>query len=449
MKIGKKGLFVLMILVMALTACAPKAVETEQAAEPVEADPEPTEAKVEAETEDPVVETETITVIFPKHEAEWADVYEPRIKQFEEETGIKVALIQSDWDSVADQIIPEMATGGSAYDVVEFDNGWVNEWCGAGWTTPLNDYMSDDFTDGMIPGLVDLFTCPDGTLHGVVWNNDTRFFYYNEAKLSEAGFEAPPTTWEEFVEQSQSAVAAGVVEYGMDPYWNQEWSLMNEFHFWTYAFGGEVVDKEGCFLFNTDPNTLAGLEFAIESLNNGVSNPAGMTYDQANAQNLFLTGNSLFFPQGISGLKPLADDETISSVAGEIEIGLVPAGGKSLTLPEAFAIPATSEHKEAAWKFIEYMTSVESNVVIAKEIGLLPIWTDLYTDADLTAQYPHWAGFYAQLDNVRGLSTLTWYGDFVDIGQTEFHKALAGVQTAQEALDNMASGLAEFECVPQ
>lgn len=447
MKIGKKGLFVLMILVMALTACAPKAVETEQAAEPVEADPEPTEA--EAETEDPVVETETITVIFPKHEAEWADVYEPRIKQFEEETGIKVALIQSDWDSVADQIIPEMATGGSAYDVVEFDNGWVNEWCGAGWTTPLNDYMSDDFTDGMIPGLVDLFTCPDGTLHGVVWNNDTRFFYYNEAKLSEAGFEAPPTTWEEFVEQSQSAVAAGVVEYGMDPYWNQEWSLMNEFHFWTYAFGGEVVDKEGCFLFNTDPNTLAGLEFAIESLNNGVSNPAGMTYDQANAQNLFLTGNSLFFPQGISGLKPLADDETISSVAGEIEIGLVPAGGKSLTLPEAFAIPATSEHKEAAWKFIEYMTSVESNVVIAKEIGLLPIWTDLYTDADLTAQYPHWAGFYAQLDNVRGLSTLTWYGDFVDIGQTEFHKALAGVQTAQEALDNMASGLAEFECVPQ
>ncbi len=442
MKTIKYYLFTLLILALLLSACAPQATETSQ---PVA----PTEAEIDqpvAETEAP--EAETITVIFPKHEAEWADVYEPRIKQFEAETGIKVVLIQSDWDSVADKIIPEMASGGSAYDVVEFDNGWVNEWCGAGWTTPLNDYMPEGYTDGMIPGLVDLFTCPDGTLHGVVWNNDTRFFYYNAAKLSEAGFEAPPATWDELVTQSQAAVDAGVVEYGMDPYWNQEWSLMNEFHFWTYVFGGEVADKQGCFLFNEDPNTLAGLEFAINLLNNGIANPAGLTYDQATAQNLFLSGNSLFFPQGISGLMALANDESASSVAGEIKIGLVPSGGKSLTLPEAFAIPANSQHKEAAWKFIEYMTSIESNVVIAKQIGLLPIWVDLYTDPELTALYPHWAGFYAQLDNVRGLSTLTWYGDFVDIGQAEIHKALAGEQTAQQALDNMAAGLSEFKCVP-
>ena len=434
-------LFVLMALVLAACGGGAETAVSEDAPVVEEAPAAEEDAAVPAETE-------TITVIFPKHEAEWADVYEPRIKQFEAETGIKVELIQSDWDSVADRIIPEMATNGSAYDVVEFDNGWVNQWCGAGWTAPLDDYMPDGFTDGMITGLVDLFSCPDGTLHGVVWNNDTRFFYYNAAKLSEAGFETAPKTWDEYVEQSQAAVAAGVVEYGMDPYWNQEWSLMNEFHFWAYAFGGEVVDQEGCFLFNKDPNTLAGLNFMIDTLNNGVSNPAGLTYDQAAAQNLFLSGNSLFYPQGISGLLPFANDETVSSVTGEIEVGLVPSGGMALTLPEAFAIPANSEHKEAAWKFIEYMTSVESNVVIAKEIGLLPIWVDLYADPELTEKYPYWAEFYTQLDNVRGLSTLTWYGDFVDIGQTEVHKALAGKQSAQEALDNMATGLAEFECIP-
>lgn len=64
-----------------------------------------------------------------------------------------------------------MATGDSAYDVVEFDNGWVAEWCGAGWVTPLNDFMPEGFTKGMIPGLVDLFSCPDGKLYGVVWND--------------------------------------------------------------------------------------------------------------------------------------------------------------------------------------------------------------------------------------------------------------------------------------
>jgi multiple sugar transport system substrate-binding protein len=403
---------------------------------------------IAASTHMALARQESITVIFPKHEADLTGAFEARIRAFEEESGIQVELIQSDWDSVADRVIPELATGGSAYDVVEFDNGWVAQWCGAGWTTPLTDFMPDGYTDGMIPGLVDLFTCPDGTVHGIVWNNDTRFFFYNAAKLAEAGFEAPPATWDELVEQSLAAQEAGVVEYGMAPFWNQEWSLGNEFHFWTYAFGGEIVDAEGCFLFNTDPNTLAGLEFMIETLQSGVSDPAGLTYDQAASQDVFLSGRTLFMPQGIAGLMAYANDPSLSNVVDQVEVGLVPGDGLSLTLPEAYAIPAESEHKEAAWQFIAFMTSAETNKFLAQEIGLLPIWVDLYTDPELTELYPFWADFSAQLDAVRGLSTLTWYGDLVDVATSEVHKALAGEQSAQQALDEIAQGLEEFECVP-
>jgi multiple sugar transport system substrate-binding protein len=391
---------------------------------------------------------ESITVIFPKHEADLVGAFESRIREFESQTGIKVELIQSDWDSVADRVIPELATGGSAYDVVEFDNGWVAEWCGANWVASLDEYMPEGYTDGMIPGLVDLFTCSDGTVRGIVWNNDTRFFFYNAAKLAQAGFDAPPATWDELVSQSLAAKEAGVVDYGLAPFWNQEWSLGNEFHFWTYAFGGEIVDDNGCFLFNKDPNTLAGLQFMIDALKSGVANPAGLTYDQAASQDVFLSGKSLFMPQGIAGLMAYASDPSLSSVAGEVKVGLVPSEGLSLTLPEAYAIPVNSKHKEAAWQFIDFMTSRDTNKLLAKEIGLLPIWVDLYTDPELTQLYPFWADFSAQLGAVRGLSTLTWYGDFVDIGTAEVHKALAGEQSAQEALDAMAKGLAEFECVP-
>jgi len=394
---------------------------------------------------------ETITVIFPQHEADQSGAFEKRIGEFEAESGISVTLIQSDWDSIADRVVPELATEGNAYDVVEFDNGWVAQWCGAGWVTPLDDFMPEGYTEGMIPGLVDLFSCPDGTLAGVVWNNDTRFFFYNAAKLAEAGFDAPPATLDELVEQSLAAQEAGVIEYGMAPFWEQKWALGNEFHFWTYAFGGEIVDADGCFLFNKDPNTLAALQFMIDSLDNGVSNPAGLTYSQAASQDIFLKGSSLFAPQSIAGLMAYANDPEISSVVDEVAVGLVPGAeaGQSatLTLPEAFAIPANSEHKEAAWKFIEYMTSTDSNKQLAKEIGLLPIWADLYTDPELTELYPFWADFSAQLDTARGLSTLTWYGDFVDVSTAEVHKALTGGQSAQEALDATAAGLAEFECV--
>jgi len=145
-------------------------------------------------------------------------------------------------------------------------------------------------------------------------------------------------------------------------------------------------------------------------------------------------------------------DQTVSKVDGQVSIALVPSAenGKSaaLTLPEAYAIPVNSKHKEAAWKFIEYMTNKDTNKILAQEIGILPIWVDLFADPDLTAAYPFWKDFQAQLATARGLSKLTWYSDLVDISTAELHKALSGKQTAQEALDNMASQLSSYNCVP-
>jgi multiple sugar transport system substrate-binding protein len=157
-------------------------------------------------------------------------------------------------------------------------------------------------------------------------------------------------------------------------------------------------------------------------------------------------------PQAIAGLMAYTKDPTVSNVDGQIAIGLVPAAdnGKSaaLTLPEAYAIPVNSQHKEAAWKFIEFMTSKETNKILAQEIGVLPIWVDLFSDPDLTSIYPFWKDFQAQLASARGLSKLTWYSDLVDISTAELHKALSGKQTAQQALDNMASQLSSYNCTP-
>lgn len=446
-------LSVMIMFSMILAACSTPAPTTAPAEPPpAEATAAPAEPTAEPAAPEAAPEGETITVIFPKHEADIKGVFEARVQEFEKESGITVNLIQSDWESVANRIIPEMATKGSAYDVVEFDNGWVAEWCGAGWVTPLNDYMPANYTEGMIPGLVDLFSCGENVLYGVVWNNDTRFFYYNEAVLKEAGFDGAPKNWEEFTAQSLEAQKQGLVKFGMAPFWSPIWSLANDFHFWTYAFGGTMVDEKGCFTFNTDANTLKAVEFMANTLTNGVSDPAGLTYDQATSQDVFLKGNSLFMPQGIAGLLTYTKDESISNVNGKIQAGLVPTSDAgttaALTLPEAYAIPIGSQHKEAAWKFIEFMTSRDTSKYLAKEIGSLPIWLDLFSDPELVELYPYWAEFQNQLPTAKGLTKLTWYSDFVDIANTEIHKALAGEQTPQQALDSMADQLSQFNCVP-
>ncbi|HTZ51822.1 MAG TPA: sugar ABC transporter substrate-binding protein [Spirochaetia bacterium] len=394
----------------------------------------------------------SITVIFPKHEADLSGAFAARVKEFEAASKMKVNLIQMGWDDVNNKLTAEMASGGSSYDVVEFDNGNVAAWLGAGWVEPLNSYMPKGFTDGMIPGLLDLFTGADGKLYGIVWNNDTRFFFYNAEMLKKAGIANPPRTWDELISQSKTLMGKGIARYGMAGFWKAEWALVNDFHFYVYTYGGKIVDKQGNFLFNKDPGTLAACQEMVKFLKEGVMDPASLTYDQEAVNNIFLKGDTAFLNQGIPGIMAYAQDASRSRVVGQVKVGLVPGGkagvSAALTLPEAYAIPKGSKNKAAAWKFIEYMTGKDVNKKLAQDIGILPIWTAQYTDRDLVKLFPYWADFSRQMGSARGLSVLTWYNNFVDVAITESQKMLSGKVSPQAALDEMADLLKDYKGKP-
>ncbi|HEY9594213.1 MAG TPA: sugar ABC transporter substrate-binding protein [Spirochaetia bacterium] len=395
---------------------------------------------------------QSITVIFPKHEADLSGAFASRVKEFEAVSKIKVNLIQMGWDDVNNKLTAEMASGGSSYDVVEFDNGNVAAWLGAGWVEPLDSYMPKGYTNGMIPGFVDLFSGTDGKVYGIVWNNDTRFFFYNAAMLQKAGIKAPPKTWDELVSQSKTLMSKGIAKYGLAGFWKAEWPLANEFHFWIYTYGGKVVDKNGNILFNRDPNSLAAITEMQKMLKEGVMDPASLTYDQEAVNNVFLKGDTAFLNQGIPGIMAYAQDPTKSKVVNQIKIAPVPGGkagiSAALTLPEAYAIAKGSKNKANAWKFIQYMTSKETNKKLAQQIGLIPIWTSLYTDKDLVKLYPYWADFSRQLATAQGLSVLTWYNNFVDVCLPEMQKMLSDKATPQDTLNEMADLLKDYAGTP-
>ena len=154
-----------------------------------------------------------ITVLLPKHEMDTIGFYETKTRQFEEETGIEVELINMGWDNVADRVTAEMTSGGSSYDVIEFDNSWVAKFGTNEWLEPLDEYISDEMKEGIVPALLEKFTF-DGKLYGICWNNDTRFLMYNKAKLAAAGIEAPATTYEELIEQTAKLQEEGLADYG-------------------------------------------------------------------------------------------------------------------------------------------------------------------------------------------------------------------------------------------
>ncbi len=119
---------------------------------------------------------EKITVIMPRHEMDLEGVWEMQTREFEKETGIQVEFIQMSWDEVQTKVMIDLAAGGSSYDVIEFDNGWVEKFAATQWLEPLNSLGNEDYFNSILPGILNTFTV-DGDILGVGWNNDTRFFF--------------------------------------------------------------------------------------------------------------------------------------------------------------------------------------------------------------------------------------------------------------------------------
>lgn len=387
-------------------------------------------------------QTSKITVIMPKHEMDNKGFFEKETRNFEKETGIKVELINMAWGDVSDRVVQEMAAGGSSYDVIEFDNGWVSKFIENKWLEPLDKYDgASDIKTGMLPGLTQKFS-KNGQLYGVTWNNDTRFFMYNKKMLDAAGITAPPKTWDELESQTKILQQKGIAKFAFIDAFTPLQTL-NQLTYFIYSFGGNYFDNNGSPIMTKDE----GIKKAFEFLERGVLkdkfiDPACITSDLVASANVFYKGDTAFFLQAWPGVYAASNDASISKIAGQVEVAPYAVGVDEntnvvMTLPESLAIPTTSKNKDKAWKYIKYMTSKEFEKKKAMEIGALPCWKDLFNDQDLLKSYPYWENFGKQAINSRGIPDLTWFDQFLNIIGAETQKVLMGDITAENGLKNI------------
>jgi multiple sugar transport system substrate-binding protein len=160
-----------LILVLVLAACAPAATEAppaeeapaappaeEAPAEEVPAEEAPAEEvpaeEVPAE-EMPMVEELNIAW------AQWdpADYLQTIANMYEDETGIKVNVVQEPWGSFYDRFSTEMAAKGDAFDMVVGDSQWLGQASTTGWYVNMTDFLVGE-------GLADTVTEATLTYYG-------------------------------------------------------------------------------------------------------------------------------------------------------------------------------------------------------------------------------------------------------------------------------------------
>lgn len=289
-----------------------------------------------------------ITFMIP----DWGNPGEELLKEFEEESGIKVNVEEVSWDDIRDKVSIAAAGGEAAADVVEVDWSWVGEMNSAGWLEPIE--MSEEDKKDM-PTL-ETFTIDDKVL-AVPYANDYRIAYYNEEHFKKAGIEKAPETWDEVYDALKKLKESGVTKYPFTLPVNADESATTSMIWLAFARNGVAFNEDGTL---NEEAVLDALKFEQKLVDEELIDPAAKTFSGMDCYRKLTSGEASFMV-GPTKFVGISNNPEESSVVGQIKPILLPGkeGTSQVTmpLPEAIGITAFSKNKEEAKEFVKWYSS--------------------------------------------------------------------------------------------
>ena len=298
--------------------------------------------------------------------------------------GINAKVDFVPYAGLRDRILLSQGSEG-AYDVVLIDVIWLAEFVKRGLVVDVTDRVDSGLRAQIFDGAWKTADF-NGKLFGFPWLVDSKFLYYNKKMLSDAGFSAPPATWDEFNAQAKALKDKGIVKYPVVWNWGQNEEIVCDFAFLLAAEGGQFFAADGTPAFQQEAGKKV-LEYMHDQIASGLGNPSSREYAAEDGRRAFLSGEAAFSFnwQYVYALSKNPDE---SKVVGQVGIAPVPAGpggpaGTSVNGSMALSLTTTSKHPDEAWKYITFMTSKPLQDKFAKAV--LPVWVASYSDPAVVA----------------------------------------------------------------
>ncbi|MFF2445623.1 ABC transporter substrate-binding protein [Neobacillus sp. NPDC058068] len=378
----------------------------------------------------------TINALFMKQAGYSEDDVKAITKEFEEKNPtikIKPSFVQ--YEALEQKIQTSAPTGG--FDVVIIDAPWTAKFAKAGFVKEVSDKLNEKDRADIFPGAIDSVSYQD-KLYGMPWLNDTKYLFYNTDMLKQAGFDNPPTTWDELLAQAQVIKEKGIADTPIVGSWAQAEALICDFTAITSSFGGSLVDEKGKPSVNSKEN-IDALTFMTQSLKDGLTNSKSTQYLEEDVRGVFSSGKAAF-ALNWTYMYNMANDPKESSVVGKVGIAPVPGtqghNGMSVNGGMGLSVTKGSKHPDEAWKYIEYLSSKDVQKRFAQ--NALPIWKSLYEDEGVVKTGPEVVeASKIQYDKLENRPRVPWYGELSTELQVNVQKALLGEITPEKALDSV------------
>ncbi|MFV9566886.1 ABC transporter substrate-binding protein [Thermoanaerobacter mathranii] len=347
---------------------------------------------------------------------------------------VKFQELPNSTDDQHNSYVTALSAGDSSIDVLAMDIIWTPEFAAADWLLPLDDKFTEEMREKFLPGPVEAVTY-NGHVWAVPRFTDAGVLYYRKDII-----DTPPKTWDELIQMSKENVGKGGTKYGIVFQGNQYEGLVCDALELIGSNGGSVLEGDKVTI-NT-PQAVAGLQYLIDLVK--IAPPGVTTYQEEEARNVFQQGEAIFMRNWPYAWSLVNGDD--SPIKGKVGIAPIPKGkngqaGTPVLGGWNLGINKYSKHPEEAWKFIEFVTSEEGQKITALEGGNLPTIKSLYQDEEVLAKNPYWADFYDAFITAKPRPVSPFYPQMSDSMQINFHKALTGEITAQQAIQNIEKDL--------
>jgi len=324
-------------------------------------------------------------------------------------------------------------------DVAVIDGQFLARLHAANVLVSLEDRWSEDDRADFHPDVLNAVMF-DGEAHAIMFQTGMRGMIYRPSALQAAGLDAFPSTWEELLEATPAISAAGMTPVLLPAKAADEPSMMHLLAvFW--GLGGDLVDAEGAPVFFDETNGPI-LEQAIaryvEMVDTGMTISDIAVMDEAALRPYLYTGEALSIGGSSSNVRQIWSD--LPDTANDLAVAPypMPAGQQAVTIlgGNTYAITTTDpERQDAAWRFVEFMTSAETMSRLNEAMGHLPVRASIWSSNNFYAETPIMVAFKQLYDGqLRTRPPVALYNTISTSISTQLSSVVSGAITPDQAV---------------
>ncbi|RMC35627.1 ABC transporter substrate-binding protein [Paracoccus alkanivorans] len=359
------------------------------------------------------------------------------VAAFEEANpGIKVEAENVPWNSYYDQLYTAVI-GGNAPDAAMVKMFAQPRLVEMGALEPLDDWLANwEGKDGLQDNLLDLTKGPDGKQYYLPVQYVVLYLYYRPSMFEELGIEAPATC-DQFREAAKALTRDTDGDGQTDVYgFGFRGAKGGHDHWASFTLGAEGVSLTNGL---TSEAGVAGTQFVADLFQkDGVFPPSAPNDGFQEIIGAFKAGKTAMTIHHIGSANDMVEalgDDVAAAPAPECGGGRWTAFGD-----ESTAVLSSAEDKEAAWKWISFLSSPENNAKFNEATGQLPV-----VKADTETWDLHPQRFVkATVDSLPFAKMLPDSSATADFVNTAWPTAMQRVLTGEITAEEMNAEIAEL-----